>query len=125
MMSSIAFGQGICSSTDQEKEFFEFTESFPFDDKDFSPESVAQAKRRLESHKAGKEVPYYIHKNTVNIIKGGELQSAMYAAKNEYEAYVPLENKRWDRAEHDLKYRYLSARKSYCDFWRSHYQIDW
>ena len=124
-LSTNAFSEGICSFTKQENEFFEFTESYPFSDKDYSQQSVTKSKQRLEAHKAGKEVPYYIHENAVNIIKGGELQVAMYAAKKEYESYVPLKGKGWDRTEHDLKHKYLSARKSYCDFRRGHYAIDW
>ena len=119
------YSDGMCSFTIQEEEFFGFSESYPFSDKDYSPAKVAESKQRLADHEAGKEVPYYIHENTINLIHGGKLQAAMLSAKAEFEKYTPNKDKKWDRKEYDLKLTYLSARKAYCDFRRTHYAIDW
>jgi len=115
----------ICTFTKQEKEFFEFTESHPFSDEYYSKESAAKYKKRLEDHESGKEVKYYINENAINIIKGNQLQKVLFKAKKEYKSYVPVDKTKWDREEHNLRYKYLKARKEYCDFSRTHYAIDW
>ncbi len=125
VISSKASSEGLCSFTSQENEFFEFSESNPFTDRDYSPEEVEKSKQRLADYEAGKKIPYYIHENIINIIKGGELQATMLTAKNEFDNYAPQTDKEWDRKEHELKLAFLSARKAYCDFRRTHYAIDW
>ena len=125
VLSFNAQSNEICTFTAQEKEFFEFTESYPFKDKRYSQQSVSDAKERLKAHKSGKKVNYYIHDNTLNIIKGGELQSQMFEAKKELEEYIPIDQSKWDRKKYKLKYKYLKSRKEYCDFQRTHYAIDW
>ena len=125
ILSFNAHSKEICIFTTQEREFFEFSENYPFKDKYFSPQYVAKAKKSLKAHKNGEKVKYYTHDNALNIIKGGELQKQMFEAKKKLEEYVPRTDKEWDRKEHNLKYRYLKSRKNYCDFQRTHYAIDW
>lgn len=124
-LSCNAMSNGFCTFTQQENEYFEFTEHFPFSDKDYSPESVSESKKRLDAHKSGAEVKYYINENTTNIINGGLLQKEMLLAKKDLEVYVFTDATKWDRKSYDLKYKYLTARKHYCDFRRTHYAIDW
>ena len=124
-LSSPAYCAGFCTFTEQEKEFYEFTENYPFSDENFSPENVTKAQKRLDAYSSGEKVEYFIPKNTLNIIKGGKLQQLLREAKESFENYIPADSKKWDRKKHDLKYEYLKARKEYCDFQRRHYAIDW
>ena len=125
VVSANAGSAELCEFTKQEIEYFEFTENYPFSDRDYTPENVNQAKTSQAAYEAGKKVEYYIPENIQNIIKGGELQQAMLEAQKALKDYGPSHGPRFDREHYNLTLKYLTARKEYCDFRRSHYAVDW
>ena len=125
MCSGLSQADGLCVFTSQEKEYFEFTESYPFSDKDFSEKEATEAALRLESYSKGNTPPYFIKKNSENIVIGGELLKAFLLAEEQFKSYTPDAGNKFDRKAHDLELSYLTSRKKYCDFRRSNYAIDW
>jgi len=119
---SIADKSEICEINDNEIKFANMTDSYIYKDKDFSPESAGKSLKLLSRYFNGEKLMHFIPENHTTVINGALLQDKIRktnlrlnkAKKDNYEKVIL-----------ELDVQLLESTNNYCNYLRTHYQLDW